>query len=132
MTGGWNERVFLSNHICDKDRGGVCMSSPLKDRRAFARVGSSAVLTLRVDRDPGKEFSATSKNISTRSICFETDAPLEVNDRVNLKLFAISGHISVPAVVIRRDGLEVACQFADVGPEDANQIKNWLFPPFEP
>ena len=108
------------------------MSSPLKDRRAFARVGSSATLTLTVDRDPGKEFSAKAKNISTRSICFETDAFLEVNDRVNLKLFAISGHISVSALVIRRDGLEVACKFTDVGPEDAVQIKNWLFPPFEP
>ena len=103
-----------------------------KERRAIERIGAHTTLTLTIDRKSGRQFSATSKNISPRNICFHTDAPIEPDDRVALQLTTISGLISVTAVVVRRIGTEVGCQFVDVSKPVETQIRNWLFPPFEP
>ena len=108
------------------------MSLPFKERRAFERAGASAPLTIIIDREPKKQFDAISKNMSTRSIGFETEAPIEVDDRITLQMQTISGPVSIEAVVVRKDCLMVGCLFVDMPADVTAKIKKWLFPPFEP
>ena len=108
------------------------MPLPFKERRAFERVGSSAPLTIILDREPQRQFDAISKNMSTRSIGFETEAPLEVDDRIALQLQTISGPVSIAAVVVRKECLMVGCLFVDAPADVIEKMKKWLFPPFEP
>jgi hypothetical protein len=103
-----------------------------KDRRAFERVGSSTPIVLIMDREPHTKFEATAKNISTGSICFETEAPLQLDDRVTLQLKTIVGPVSVLAVILRKQKNVYGCRYVDVHPDTAAKIRSWLFPPFEP
>ena len=108
------------------------MTVPFKERRAFERVGSKATLAFTMDREPNKKFTAISKNLSIKSIGFETDAPLEVGDRISIELQTIFGPVAISAVVMRKNDLVVGCLFADMSLEAASKINSWLFPPFEP
>lgn len=106
--------------------------TPFKDRRAFERVGSSTPIVLNLDREPYTKFEATAKNISTGSICFESEAPLQIADRITLQLKTIFGPVSVSAVVLRKQEKVCGCRYVDVQPDTAAKIRSWLFPPFEP
>jgi hypothetical protein len=106
--------------------------SPFKDRRAFERVGSSTLIMLTMDEEPQATFEATAKNISTGSICFETDALLQIDDRITLQLKTIFGPVLLSAVVLRKQEKVYGCRYVDVLPDTAAKIRSWLFPPFEP
>ena len=105
---------------------------PQRERRAFERVGSRAPLTLVIENNPSLEFAGMTKNISTGSICFETDAPINDGDRVVLRLQTINGPLAVTAVVARKNDNVYGCRFVDVASDVAAKIRSWLFPPFEP
>ena len=108
------------------------MTVPFKERRAFERVGSKASLSFTMDREPNRRFSAISKNLSIKSVGFETDAPLEVGDRISIELHTLFGPVAISAVVMRKNDLVVGCLFAEMSPDAAAKINSWLFPPFEP
>lgn len=106
--------------------------APYTDRRAFERVGSCTPIMLTLDKEPQAQFEATAKNISTGSICFEAEVPLQVDDRITLQLKTIFGPVLISAVVLRKQENVYGCRYVDVHPDTAAKIRSWLFPPFEP
>ena len=105
---------------------------PFNERRAFARVGSKAPISLLLEAKPNVTYDGIAKNISASGVAFETDAPLRLKDRIVVRLDTIFGPVTLTAVVLRKAGSGYGCRFVDMNPDTQSKIQCWLFPPFEP
>jgi hypothetical protein len=83
------------------------------EKREWGRIKVHQALTLRSGKDRNRAYAAIALDVSEENIGIETEAVLEVGERIQLELAGHDKPIVVQAVVKRTYANKYGCRFAE-------------------